>query len=110
MIHLLLLGERPSYKHIVLDNQGVALIADTPIKVIELVQSHLAYGWSPAELHFQFPHLSLGQIHSALAYYRDHKQELDQEIERRTQRVEQIRSQTPVPPIVERLRTQRSHS
>jgi uncharacterized protein (DUF433 family) len=42
------------------------------MKVIELVREQDAYGWSPEELHFQHPYLSLGQIHSALAYYWDH--------------------------------------
>jgi hypothetical protein len=60
------------------------------MKVIELVLDHIAYGWSPEELHLQHPHLSLGQIHSALAYYWDHQQELDQEIERRLRRVDEL--------------------
>ena len=42
-----------------------------------------AYGWSPEELPFQHPYLSLGQIHSALAYYWDHQDALDQDIARR---------------------------
>ena len=47
------------------------------MKVLELVLSQKAYGWSPEELHFQYQHLSLGQIHSALAYYWDHRDELE---------------------------------
>ncbi len=34
------------------------------MKVVE----QKAYGWSAEELHFQHPYLTLGQIHSALAY------------------------------------------
>ena len=56
------------YKHILLDDNGVPLIAGTTMKVIELVTSHLTYGWSPEELHFQYPHVALGKIYSALAY------------------------------------------
>ena len=52
-----------------------------------------AYGWSPEELHFQHPDLSLGQIHSALAYYWDHRNELDRDIERRTRLADEIRSE-----------------
>lgn len=55
------------------------------MKVIELVLDKLAYGWSPEELHFQHPGLTLGQIHSALAYYWDHQEELEQDIEGRLQ-------------------------
>ncbi len=35
------------------------------MKVIEIVLEKIAYGWSPEELHFQHPYLTLGQIYSA---------------------------------------------
>src|SRR5436853_4049734 len=92
------------YEHIVLDDAGVPLIADTTMKVIELVLERSAYGWSPEELHFQFPHLSLGQIHSALAYYWDHRDELDQDIARRLAAMDQQQRQTPTAPLRARLR------
>lgn len=69
-----------NYPHITLRGDGVAVIAGTTMKVAELVAEVQAYGWSPEELHFQHPHLSLGQIHSALAYYWDHKDTLDREL------------------------------
>ena len=53
------------------------------MRVVEIVLERTAYGWSPGELLFQHPYLTLGQIHSALAYYWDHSEELDQDIERR---------------------------
>jgi uncharacterized protein (DUF433 family) len=68
-----------NYPHITLRDDGAATIAGTTMKVAELVAEVQAYGWSPEELHFQHPHLSLGQIHSALAYYWDHKNTLDDE-------------------------------
>lgn len=73
------------YEHIVLVNEKVPVISGTDMKVIELVLDKLAYGWSPEELHFQHPGLTLGQIHSALAYYWDHQEELEQDIEGRLQ-------------------------
>ena len=39
------------------------------MKVTEVVLDKIAYGWSPEEIHFQHPHLSLAQIHAALTYY-----------------------------------------
>ena len=92
------------YKHISLDRDRVPLITDTKIKVIELVIANQAYGWSPEELHFQYPHLSLGQIFSAFAYYWDHQAELDQEIERRLQRVELIKKNLKPTPLKARLK------
>ena len=94
------------YEHIVLDDAGVAIIDDSTMKVIELVLEQAAYGWSAEELHFQHPYLSLGQIHSALAYYWDHKRDLDEEITRRRKHVEQLRRTTPPSPLVARLKAQ----
>jgi uncharacterized protein (DUF433 family) len=92
------------YEHIVLDPLGVPLVAGTTMKVIELVMAQTAYGWSPEELHFQFPHLSLGQIHSALAYYWDHREDLDEDIARRLESADRLQSQAPSSALGARLR------
>ena len=94
------------YEHIMLDGNQVPTIAGTTMKVIELVLDHVAYGWSPEELHFQHPYLTMGQIYSALAYYWDHKVELDQDIERR-QFIDQVQQTTKPPPLAERLKAKR---
>jgi uncharacterized protein (DUF433 family) len=76
----------------------VSLIAGTTVKVVELILETTAYGRSPEELHFQHLHLSLGQIHSALAYYWDHAAELDRDIERRMEKVKsKVRCQSISP-------------
>jgi uncharacterized protein (DUF433 family) len=93
------------YEHIVLSATRVPLITGTTMKVIELVLAQLAHGWSPEELHFQFPYLTLGQIHSALAYYWDHREELDRDIERRLESVNQLRRTLRPSPLVARLQT-----
>ena len=96
------------YRHIVLDDARVPRIAGTTMKVLELVMAQQAYGWSPEELAFQFPHLTLGQIHSALAYYWDHQQELDREIACDLELVDELRRRIPEAPIVARLRAHRA--
>ena len=92
------------YQHVLVDDAGTPFIAGTTTKVVELVLDHLAYGWSPEELHFQHPGLTMAQIHSAFAYYWDHKAELDEDIDRRDQRVEGLREVVPPVPAVARLR------
>ena len=82
------------YQHIMLTDDGIPMIAGTTMKAVELVLDHLAYGWSPEELHFQHPYLTMGQIHSALAYYWDHQAELDQDIERRLQSIDHAKRTT----------------
>ncbi|HNR24206.1 MAG TPA: DUF433 domain-containing protein [Candidatus Bipolaricaulis anaerobius] len=80
------------YPHVVIDEHGVPMLKGTTLKVVELVVEKLAYGWSPGELHFQHPDLTLGQIHAALAYCRDHARELDQDIVERLRKVEELRN------------------
>jgi len=43
------------YEPIVVNEDGVPIIAGTTMKVVELVVERAAYGWSPEELHFQHP-------------------------------------------------------
>lgn len=92
------------YEHIKLNENQVPMISGTTMKMIELIADHLAYGWSPEELRLQHPYLTMGQIHSALAYYWDHKVELDQDIEKRLQRVNQIQQEVPPSSLVEKLK------
>ena len=74
------------------------------MKVVELVLSHLAHGWDAENLHREFPYLSMGQIHSALAYYYDHREEIDRDIEDRRRVAEELRPKLEDPVLVERLR------
>lgn len=83
----------PVISHVYLDDQGVARIEGTTTKVIQVALDKIALGWDADEIHTQHPDLSLGQIHSALAYYYDHQEELDAEIERRDREVERLRAQ-----------------
>ena len=91
-------------EHIALNEDRVPIIAGTNMKVVELVVERAAYGWSPEELHFQHPYLTLGQIHSALAYYWDHQEELDRDIERRLQFIDQVQRATEPSPLADRLK------
>ena len=93
------------YEHIVIGEDGTPIISGTTMKVVELVAERTAYGWSPEELHFQHPYLTLGQIHSALAYYWDHLEELNRDLERRLQNVETIRQASGLSPLVTRLKS-----
>jgi uncharacterized protein (DUF433 family) len=90
--------------HIRLDKAGVAWIEDTNTKAIEVAMDTVAHGWSPEEIHFQHPHLSLAQIHSALAYYHDHKSEFDEQMQRSLREAtSMLRDATEESPIRKRL-------
>ena len=92
------------YEHVILNEAQVPIIAGTNMKVVELVLEKTAYGWSPEELHFQHPYLTLGQIYSALAYYWDHQEELDRDIERRLEFVDRVQRVMGPSPLIARLK------
>ena len=96
------------YPHIVLDEEEVAIIEGTSMKVTELVVERLAYGWSPEELHLQHSYLTLSQVHAALAYYWDHAEQSDKEIAARLDKVEELRehSKREPSPVIARLKAQ----
>lgn len=93
-----------TYEHIVLNQAGVPIIEGTNTKIVEIVTEVKAYGWSPEEIHFQHPYLSLGQIYSALAYYWDNADEIELDIKNRSLKVEKIRSQVGSSEIKEKLK------
>jgi uncharacterized protein (DUF433 family) len=93
-----------TYAHIEVDSCGVPMVAGTLTKVVEVVLDHLAHGSDAQEIHRQFPSLSLGQIHSALAYYYDHQAEMDEDIERRLGNVERLRSELGEGPLRRQLK------
>jgi uncharacterized protein (DUF433 family) len=69
------------------------MLEGTQVKVIEVALDHLAYGWTAEQIHRQHLELSLGQIHSALAYYHDHQREMDSDIEKDYREVKRIRAE-----------------
>jgi len=86
-----------------MDARGVAWIAGTNTKVLEVVLDKLAHGWSPEEIHVQHPHLSMAQIHAALAYYYENQQRLDEEIRQDLEEVDQISAQSEISPLRSKL-------
>lgn len=93
-----------AYKHIHLDDRQIPIVAGTTMKVVEIIVAQKAYGWSPEEIHFQYPHLSMSQIYSALAYYWDCQGELDADIQRRFDIAESLRQQSEPLDLVSRLK------
>jgi len=79
-------------EEIVFNDRNIPLIGGTTMKVTELVAEHLAYGWSPEELQYQHPTLTMGQVYAGLSYYWNHKAEIDAELERQEQEFNRLRA------------------
>jgi uncharacterized protein (DUF433 family) len=88
--------------HIRFDEQGRPWVDDTNVKVIEIVLDHLAYGWSAETVQENHPHLSLAQVYAALAWYYDHQQEMDGEIERQRERLGVLHDEAQASPLARR--------
>lgn len=87
-----------------LDAGGVAWIVGANTKVIEVVLDKMAHGSSPEEMHFQYPHLSLAQIHAALSFYYEHQSEIDAQILREWNEVKELAANQPDSPLKQKLR------
>ncbi len=92
------------YEHIEFDEKGIPKIAGTNMKVVELILDHKGHGWSPEELHFQHPSLSMGKIHAALAYYWDNREEIEKDIDRRSRKIRKLSETAGPSPFAARLK------
>jgi uncharacterized protein (DUF433 family) len=74
---------------------GKARIAGHRIRVIDIAAWHEHQGMSPDEIVAQFPSLTLGDVHSALAYYFDHIEEIRMEMRDEQAAAENYRQNYP---------------
>ena len=81
--------------HISLDEQGVAYVNGTSLKVSHLAIDAETWGMTPQRIQENYPRLSLAQIHAALAYYHDHRSEVDEQSAQDTEEYERLRAKTP---------------
>lgn len=81
-------------EYIEVDDRGVAKIIGSRAKVMQIVMDTMN-GFSPEKIHAEYPHLSMAQIHAALAYYHDHKVEVDGQIEESRRYAEEMRAKHP---------------
>ena len=81
--------------HISLNEQGVAYIAGTTLKVAFLVIDVQTWKLSVEQIQENYPSLSLSQIYAALAYYYDHKFVIDTQIREETEEYERLRVEFP---------------
>ena len=74
---------------------GKPRIAGTRIKVRHVYEWVEKMGMTPRQIVDEYPHLTLAQIHAALAYYWSHRDEIQQEIVEGERIAEEIRVKFP---------------
>ena len=72
---------------------GKPCVSGTRIRVWDIHIWHDFRGLSPEEIVVQFPQLSLADVHSALAYFLDHREEIEQQMQRADQLVEKFQTE-----------------
>jgi len=93
-----------TYPHITTDD-GPARLSRVPrVRVAQIAMDYLAHGWSAEEMCRQHPSLTLGEIHSALAYYFDHQEQVDAEIRAESDEDRLSRRSAGTSPFAARLR------
>lgn len=82
---------------------GKPCIAGTRVRVWDVYVLHELEGQSPDEITAAYPGITLAQVHAALAYYFDHKTEIDSQMKAADERIEALKKLTGPGPLAEKL-------
>jgi uncharacterized protein (DUF433 family) len=74
---------------------GKACVAGTRVRVMDIVVWHEHLGWDVDEIVSQIPGITLSDVHAALAYYFDNREEIEEDIRRNDEIAEKYRAQYP---------------
>lgn len=70
-----------TYPHIVKEPGSPARLESHPrTRVAMIVMDYLGRGLGPEDIVRHFPYLTLAEVHAAMTYYHDHRDEIDAEI------------------------------
>ncbi len=96
-----------SYSHIEKPPGKTARLRRVPrVRVAQIVMDYLAYGWSVDEMCRHHSYLSPSEAHAAMAYYFDHRAEIEGEIEAELRETEEARAQARPSPFAVRMRAE----
>lgn len=85
------------------DGQPRAYLAGTRVRVQDIYVMSEVHGQTPDEIVRSLPHLSLAQVHAALAYFFQHTGEILQELREDEDMVQQFRAMTGPGPVERKL-------
>ncbi len=74
---------------------GKPRIAGTRIRVMDIVAWHEKRGLSPDEIVDLFEGITLADVHAALAYYFDHREEIESAFQQEAQLVAEMKARYP---------------
>lgn len=74
---------------------GRACIAGHRVRVMDVVVWHEMRGYSADEIVAMFPGITLGDVHAALAYYFDNRQEIEEDFRKDEQAARELLTRHP---------------
>ena len=91
-------------QHVQIDQEtGKPCITGTGIRVWDVYVLHERQGRTPDEIVAAFPHITLADVHAALAYYWDNKDEINRQMKEADEFVEQLRAANGPGPLTRKL-------
>jgi uncharacterized protein (DUF433 family) len=74
---------------------GEPVITGTGIRVLDIAIRYEIMGMTPDDIMVGYPHLNLPQIHDALSYYYEHKEEIDRKWQKAMKSVKTLKNLCP---------------
>ena len=91
-------------QHIQIDDlTGRPCVAGTGIRVWDIYVLHERQGRSPDEIIAAFPHITLADVHAALAYYWDNKDDIDRQMKEADEFVAALKAANGPGPLARKL-------
>jgi uncharacterized protein (DUF433 family) len=82
---------------------GKPCIRNTRVRVWDIYMASEIEGKTPDEVVAAYPQLSLADVHAALAYYWDHRSEIEAEMDDADGRVAELKAKTGPGPLSQRF-------
>jgi len=98
MVEQTLRKETTGHPYIVIHTDvcsGCPIVEGTRTRVIDIAIEYEVLGRSPDEIIRSHPHVSLYQIHDALSYYYENREELDHKIKQDREFVKRLKGKIP---------------
>jgi uncharacterized protein (DUF433 family) len=85
---------------------GKPRVAGTRIRVQDIAISHLREGRRPEHIQAAFPQLTMADVHAALAYYFDHRDEIERQLKESEEFADRMRRELGPGPLECKLNDQ----
>jgi hypothetical protein len=94
-----------TYPHIIKSEGEAARLEKHPrTRVAMLAADYLWRGWSAEEIVRQYSYLTLAEVHAALAYFHDHRDEIESELVSEYRDSEEWKERHPTAPLLVRFK------